>query len=625
MFELDGGVATLFWAFDISEMKRLNEQLEEEKERADLASQAKSEFLANMSHEIRTPMNAIIGLSYLALDELTNPVAKNYIEKVHRSGQSLLAIINDILDFSKIEAGELGIDSIPFSPFQPLNEVAELMESKAIEKRLFLRTDFNIPEQLALVGDPLRLFQVLLNLVGNAIKFTEQGRVTIQCHVVRESLDTATLDISVIDTGIGISSEHKKHLFEAFKQADSTTTRRFGGTGLGLNISQKLIQAMGSEIHIDSELGKGSRFYFELELPKTSPAEVAKFRTEEATKTQTVLFNGERVLLAEDNELNQDLAMAFLKRMNLTVDLAENGQQAIDYVKNNDYKLILMDLQMPVMDGYAATRHIKQLKREIPIIAMSANAFYEAKKRAVEAGIDDFIDKPIVLDKAMSTIAHYLGTGVVSDTPKESESQIISQRPMTAPTEGNDILSLNILDRSTQGDESLKQKLLARFDDQAQPMLNRAQGYLDNGEWEALERELHTLKSMCGAIGGTRAQSALADFEGKARDKTFTDADLKVATKRVIELVEALQPLITKGLQSNDSLPDETLENEQMAVSQEQIQKLTELISDYDSEALDLTNQLLSSTEALWLKEVQQALEQYDFDTALERITDTKS
>ncbi|KAB0301904.1 transporter substrate-binding domain-containing protein [Vibrio fortis] len=625
LFELDGEVSTLFWAFDISEMKRLNEQLEEEKERADLASQAKSEFLANMSHEIRTPMNAIIGLSYLALDELTNPVAKNYIEKVHRSGQSLLAIINDILDFSKIEAGELGIDSIPFSPFQPLNEVAELMESKAIEKRLVLRTDFNIPEQLALVGDPLRLFQVLLNLVGNAIKFTEHGRVTIQCHVVRESLDTATLDISVIDTGIGISSEHKKHLFEAFKQADSTTTRRFGGTGLGLNISQKLIQAMGSEIHIDSELGKGSCFYFELELPKTSQAEVAKFRTEEAAKTQTVLFNGERVLLAEDNELNQDLAMAFLKRMNLTVDLAENGQQAIDYVKNNDYKLILMDLQMPVMDGYAATRHIKQLKGEVPIIAMSANAFSEAKKRAVEAGIDDFIDKPILLEKAMSTIAHYLGTGVVSDTPKESELQTVSQCPMTAPNEGNDILSVNILDRSTQGDELLKQKLLARFSDQAQPMLNRAQGYLDNGECEALERELHTLKSMCGAIGGTRAQSALADFEGKARDKTFTDADLKVATKRVIELVEALQPLITKGLQGNDSLTDETPDNKQMAVSQEQIQKLTELISNYDSEALDLTSQLLSSTEVLWLKEVQQALEQYDFDTALERITDVKS
>jgi CheY-like chemotaxis protein len=383
---------------------------------------------------------------------------------------------------------------------------------------------------------------------------------------------------------------------------------------------------MGSEIHIDSELGKGSRFYFELELPKTSQAEVAKFRTEEeAAKTQTVLFNGERVLLAEDNELNQDLAMAFLKRMNLTVDLVVNGQQAIDYVKSNDYKLILMDLQMPVMDGYEATRHIKQLKGEVPIIAMSANAFSEAKKRAVEAGIDGFIDKPIVLDKAMSTIAHYLGTGVVSDTPKESESQIISQRPMTAPTEGNDILSLNILDRSTQGEESLKQKLLARFTDQAQPMLNRAQGYLDNGECEALERELHTLKSMCGAIGGTKAQSALADFEGKARHKTLSDADLKVATKRVIELVETIQPLITKGLQGNDSLTDETPDNKQMAVSQEQIQKLTELISNYDSEALDLTNQLLSSTEVLWLKEVQQALEQYDFDTALERITDVKS
>jgi HPt (histidine-containing phosphotransfer) domain-containing protein len=218
-----------------------------------------------------------------------------------------------------------------------------------------------------------------------------------------------------------------------------------------------------------------------------------------------------------------------------------------------------------------------------------------------------------------------LGTGVVSGTPKESESQTVSQCPMTAPNEGNDILSVNILDRSTQGDESLKQKLLARFNDQAQPMLNNAQGYLDNGEWEALERELHTLKSMCGAIGGSKAQGAFADFEGKAQDKALTDADLKVATKRVIELVEALQPLITKGLQSNDSLPDETLDNEQMAVSQEQIQKLTELISNYDSEALDLTNLLLTSSAEPWLKEVQQALEQYDFDTALERITDVKS
>ncbi|QFT11412.1 transporter substrate-binding domain-containing protein [Vibrio sp. THAF190c] len=623
--ELDGELAVLFWAFDISIMKQLNQRLAEEKLRADHASQAKSEFLANMSHEIRTPMNAIIGLSHLALGEIQNPVAKNYIEKVHRSGQSLLTIINDILDFSKIEAGELGIDSIPFSPIQPLNEVAELMESKAVEKRLVLRTDFNIPELLALVGDPLRLFQVLLNLVGNAIKFTEQGSVTIQCHLVRESIDTATLDISVIDTGIGISNEHKKYLFEAFKQADSTTTRRFGGTGLGLNISQKLVNAMGSEIHIESELGEGSRFHFALELSKASQSEVAKFRTKEARKTQTVFFEGERVLLAEDNELNQDLAMAFLKRMNLTVDLAENGQQAIDFVENNDYKLILMDLQMPIMDGYAATRRIKQIKGDIPIIAMSANAYSEAKQRAIDAGVDDFLDKPIVLDKAMAMIAHYVGLGVESDHHRENEQPITSLSSKVDVGEASEILSLKILDRTIQGDDLLKQKLLARFNDQAQPMLNNAQGYLDNGEWEALERELHTLKSMCGAIGGTKAQSALADFEGKARDKTLTDADLKVATKRVIELVEALQPLITKGLQSNDSLPDETLENEQMAVSQEQIQKLTELISNYDSEALDLTNLLLTSSAEPWLKEVQQALEQYDFDTALERITDTKS
>ncbi len=625
LFELDGEIATLFWAFDISEMKRLNEQLEEEKERADLASQAKSEFLANMSHEIRTPMNAIIGLSYLAIGEITNPVAKNYVEKVHRSGQSLLTIINDILDFSKIEAGELGIDSIPFSAIQPLNEVVELMESKASEKQLALHTDFDIPNDLALIGDPLRLFQVVLNLVGNAIKFTEQGHVTIQCRVIGESLDTTTLSVSVVDTGIGISNEHKKHLFEAFKQADSTTTRRFGGTGLGLNISQKLIQAMGSEIHIDSELGKGSCFYFTLELPNASQAEVAKFRTKEAAKTQTVFFNGERVLLAEDNELNQDLALAFLKRMNLTVDLAENGQQAVDCVRNNDYKLILMDLQMPIMDGYAATRHIKQIKGDIPIIAMSANAFSEAKQRAIEAGIDDFLDKPIMIDKAVAKIADYLGASIANDTSQESEPFITSQNSISRLETEGEILSLTVIDRSTQGDELLKQKLLSRFNAQAQPMLEHAQAYLNDGDWEALERELHSLKSMCGAIGGVKAQSALAYFERRARERSLTGADLETAAARIAELIEALRPYLKQERQPSNNLLDDGLSHESIAMTLEQKQKLIELISNYDSEALDLTNELLSSTTESGLKEVQQALEQYDFDTALERANHIKS
>ena len=617
-FELDGELAVLFWAFDISIMKQLNQQLAEEKRRADDASQAKSEFLANMSHEIRTPMNAILGLSHLAIGEIHNPVAKNYIEKVYRSGQSLLAIINDILDFSKIEAGELGIDSIPFSPVQTLNEVMELMEAKASEKRLKLLENIDIPKELALVGDPLRLFQVLLNLVGNAIKFTEQGSVTIQCRVVNESINTVTLCFSVMDTGIGISPDHKKYLFEAFRQADSTTTRRFGGTGLGLNISQKLVKAMGSEIYIESKLGEGSRFYFELELPKASQAEVAKFRTKEAFNTQTVFFEGERVLLVEDNELNQDLAMAFLKRMNLTVDLAENGQQAIDYVKANDYKLILMDLQMPIMDGYVATSHVKQLKSDIPIIAMSANAFAEAKERAIEAGVDDFLDKPIVLDKAMAMIAHYIGSGVVIDNRVQAEPLGIFGGSTAHLESESERFSAVILERSTLGDEVLKQKLLTRFMTQVQPMLVTAYAHLTNGEWLDLERQVHTLKSMCGAIGGVRAQQYLGNCEKRAHDRTLTIGDLDIVESRIGELVSIIQSLIPSDMVSApQTLSEEGLSHVQQAVTQAQKQRLVDLISSYDSEALDYVNELRSSNNHSSLHEVQKALEQYDFDTAL--------
>ncbi|MFA0412061.1 ATP-binding protein, partial [Vibrio splendidus] len=320
LLELDGEVATLFWAFDISEMKRLNEQLEEEKQRADLASQAKSEFLANMSHEIRTPMNAIIGLSYLAIGEISNPVARNYIEKVHRSGHSLLSIINDILDFSKIEAGQLVIDSIPFDPVTTFQDVIELMESKADEKQLKLSMSIDPELDTPLIGDPLRLFQVILNLIGNAIKFTSHGNVTLNVTHLESNDRSVSMKVVVSDTGIGISEENRHKLFQAFSQADSTTTRKFGGTGLGLNISQKLVQAMGSKISVASVLGKGSEFSFVLTLPRSDSEELAHFKSQELKLDYHIEFKGQKVLLVEDNELNQDLALAFLKRSKLNAD-----------------------------------------------------------------------------------------------------------------------------------------------------------------------------------------------------------------------------------------------------------------------------------------------------------------
>ncbi|WP_052771969.1 ATP-binding protein [Vibrio mexicanus] len=310
LFERDNKPVLLFWAFDISVMKELNHQLEEEKLRADQASQAKSEFLANMSHEIRTPMNAILGLSHLAIDEIANPIAKGYVKKVHHSAEALLSIINDILDFSKIEAGQLGLEYIPFNPRETIEEVTELIEVKSTDKGLTLDVDIAPEADQLMIGDPLRLFQIILNLVGNAIKFTQRGGVTISINFVEQRHDSVTLKYSIKDTGIGISPDNIDRLFKAFSQEDSTTTRRFGGTGLGLNISQKLVNAMGGTIDVESSLNEGSDFYFTLNFDLASQEQIEQHSKAQVDVVDSYLFNQARILLVEDNEFNQDLAFA---------------------------------------------------------------------------------------------------------------------------------------------------------------------------------------------------------------------------------------------------------------------------------------------------------------------------
>ncbi len=341
LFYRDDKPALLFWAFDISVMKELNRQLEEEKLRADNASQAKSEFLANMSHEIRTPMNAILGLSHLAIGEIANPIAKGYVKKVHHSAEALLAIINDILDFSKIEAGQLGLEFIPFNLWETIEEVTELLQVKFDDKGLALELDITQEADQLMIGDPLRLFQIILNLVGNAIKFTEKGGVTIAVSLVEQKLDGLVLRLSIKDTGIGISSDNIDRLFKAFSQEDSTTTRRFGGTGLGLNISQKLVNAMGGEIAVDSTLGEGSDFFFTLSFELASKSQIEQHEKDNVEHVENHHFNQERILLVEDNEFNQDLALALLDKLNLQTDLAVNGEQAVVKSKGGEYELNL--------------------------------------------------------------------------------------------------------------------------------------------------------------------------------------------------------------------------------------------------------------------------------------------
>ncbi|MGR5000327.1 ATP-binding protein [Vibrio celticus] len=637
LFEIDGEVATLFWAFDISEMKRLNEQLEEEKQRADLASQAKSEFLANMSHEIRTPMNAIIGLSYLAIGEISNPVARNYIEKVHRSGHSLLGIINDILDFSKIEAGQLVIDNVPFDPVTTFKDVIELMESKAAEKQLNLSMVIDSELDTPLQGDPLRLFQVILNLVGNAIKFTEKGSVALTVEHVDSNDSSLTMKVSVMDTGIGISDENRHKLFEAFSQADTTTTRRFGGTGLGLNISQKLVHAMGSQISVESVYGQGSEFSFVLTLPRSSSDALADFKAQELQLDYQIEFKGQRVLLVEDNELNQDLALAFFSRSKLNADLAENGKEALELAKNNDYEIIFMDLQMPVMDGFEATRLIREFNTDVPIIAMSANVFADAKQRARASGVTDFLDKPIVIDKAMSLITRYIVPEVLvegrapSDTSSDAiqtgdsdESAELHSDTQTEPP----VFSQSRFEQLTYHDVKLQSKMLDRFCQGSPDMMSDAFDNLVQGEWETLERNLHTLKSMAAAIGGLRLAELLSDLESKAHNKACDEEDLKQGELRLIELTKVVEiSFDVSGVEGFNTTSTEEADvsladtSDSPSITSEQHAQLLSLLDAYDNDATQYVTELLAQyPHSVVLKDVRSALDNYDFERAKEGL-----
>jgi len=309
------------------------------------------------------------------------------------------------------------------------------------------------------------------------------------------------MKVCVADTGIGISDDNLHTLFQAFSQADTTTTRRFGGTGLGLNISQKLVNAMGSQITVESEFGQGSEFSFVVTCARTTKEELAQFKAQELQLDYQIEFKGQKILLVEDNELNQDLALAFFSRSKLDADLAENGKEALALAKNNDYDMIFMDLQMPIMDGFEATRLIREFNNTVPIVAMSANVFSDAKQRARDAGVTDFLDKPIIIDKATSLISKYIVPEVLIEG-KSPEPALVD----VSHSDNSDlpILSKARFEQLTNHDTALQNKVLDRFCQGAPTMLSEAFDNLAQQEWVTLERNLHTLKSMAASIGGQR-------------------------------------------------------------------------------------------------------------------------
>jgi signal transduction histidine kinase/ActR/RegA family two-component response regulator len=393
----------------ISKAKELETELIHSKDIAEKAALAKSQFLSVMSHEIRTPMNAVIGFTHLLLHQSPKPEQMEFLNLLKFSAENLLVLINDILDFNKIEAGKIEFESVDFSLKDLVSNIRLALLQKAQEKNIQIKLmlDQDLPN--AVIGDPVRLGQILTNLISNAVKFTTAGRVTISATLGDHDSEQSTIDFEVTDTGIGIHPDKLDYIFESFNQASSDTTRKYGGSGLGLTITKRLLQLLGSEINVNSTLGKGSTFYFSLSFKNSDKLITAHAASDDFYKLKSL--KGTKLLIAEDNQINVILAKQFMAQWDVECDIAENGAIALMLAQTNDYDMILMDLQMPEMDGYQTTIAIRELKDEkykkLPIIALTASAMLDIQDMAFTVGMNDYISKPFNPNDLHKKIAHY--------------------------------------------------------------------------------------------------------------------------------------------------------------------------------------------------------------------------
>lgn len=669
---------------DITVQKQYERSLHEAMEVAKAANAAKSEFLANMSHEIRTPLNAVIGLAQLCIQTRLNPQQRDYLDKIASSAQSLLGIINDILDFSKIEANKLQLEETNFSLDSVFKNVSTMLSIRALEKNIELLFDVppSLPEQL--VGDPLRLGQILTNLANNAVKFTERGEVVIAVEEVERATDIIRLRFTVRDTGIGIPVEQLSQLFRSFTQVDSSTTRKYGGTGLGLAICKRLVEIMGGEIGVQSTVHEGTSFSFELSLRTASSRPVSRqmiancrnlralivddnrtscqileqqlralelqteavhsgeeallrvgrgafdlvlidwrlgggmdgirtakligseleleklpkillvtaygrddlwpraqqagvggmlikpiqklalytalnnllqpnaeldgtdfFQSNKIAEPELSKIHGSKILLVEDNELNQQLATELLRQRNFVVDVAPNGQEALNVLRRQSYDLVLMDVQMPVMDGYEATHFLRRLPqfKDLPIIAMTANALHTDRKQALEVGMNDHIPKPIKLQLLLSKLLQWI-------PPKKSKTTVPINQPSELPPKelpanvpGLAIATaLNRLNQNT----SLYLRLLDVFQRNQSNTVEKMQELLAEPNLVEAARLAHTLKGIAGSLGAKGLETASRTAEAQLREGNVVPDSLATLEKELKQVLKAVADLLAR-------------------------------------------------------------------------------